>query len=67
MRLFRGASTRCSLRRWAGRWRCLKAQANSRANALDIIVCLALILAFLPLVPVFKTFGEIGEIVRDDE
>lgn len=63
MRLFRSASTRCSLRRWARRWRWLKEQAG---YVLGIIACLTLILVFLPLVPVFKAFGEIGEITKDD-
>jgi hypothetical protein len=64
MRLFRSASTRCSLRRWARRWRWLKEQAG---YVLGILVCLVLIAVFVPLIPVFKAFGEIGEAVRDDE
>lgn len=31
-----------------------------------LLACLALILFFLPLVPVFRMFEDIGEALRDD-
>lgn len=31
-----------------------------------VLACLVLVLVFLPLVPVFKMFEDIGEALRDD-
>ena len=35
-------------------------------EAVGILACLALILFFLPLVPVFKAFEDIGEALKDE-
>ena len=35
-------------------------------EAAGILACLVLILLFLPLVPVFKMFEDIGEALKDD-